>query len=294
MHFTDYEVALALDTDAWPKELHEHAEQCAQCRAAVEDARERHVRVAATLTLLDHPLPSVSFAAIEARARGRTAALDTEPMLDRPMPVLLPREPVGVRSSRPTTHYQRTTTIAWRRGLVGFLLTAGAAAAAVSTPAVRQVIASHIGARAAQHPAHPVTGSPSTAPTTPLPSLPRGVAITPRSGRAVVVWRAAQTSGVARVTVVPPAHASHGRVSVLANGDGVIYRISGDTIFVDNRATPLVTFDVAVPPASELTTVTLVVVDHAVFSRHGATLDTRAPRSPDGTYTIDLAKPSAP
>ncbi len=291
MHFGDYELGLALNSGASQRAFEEHANQCRDCRVALDRARESHLRIGAVLCLLDHPAQPVSFAAIEARALAPIATIDgVSPPERRPVPVRPFRDPVSFWNPRPTDRRR----IAWRRGVVGFLLAAGAAAAAVSAPPVRQFVTALVRPRAPQRPVHPlespqITASPSTS-----PSLSRGVAITPHSGRAVIVWPAAPTGSVARVKVMEAGTSPGPRVSVLANGDGVIYRVSGDTIFVDNRAASAVSFEVDVPPPSELAALTLVVAQHSVFSRHGTTLDTGTPRSSDGSYSIDLTTGRAP
>ncbi len=291
MHFSEYELGLALDSGARPMALEEHADRCRDCRAALDRARERHHRIGAVLCLLDHPAQPVSFAAIEARALTPFATIDSvSPPERRPVPVRPFRDPVSFWNPHATDRRR----IAWRRGVVGFLLAAGAAAAAVSAPPVGQFVTALAHPRASQRAVRSLESPQATASKSTSPSLPRGVAITSHSGRAVIVWPAAQTGSVARVKVMEPGNSPGPRVSVLANGDGVVYRVSGDTIFVDNRAASPVTFEVDVPPASELAAVTLVVVERSVFSRHGMTLDTRIPRSSDGSYSIDLTTGRAP
>jgi hypothetical protein len=291
MHFGEYELGLALNSGASQRALEEHANRCRDCRVALDRARESHRRIGAVLCLLDHPAQPVSFGAIEARALAPFATIDgVFPPERRPVPVLPFRDPVSFWNPRATDRRR----IAWRRGIVGFLLAAGAAAAAVSTPPVRQFVAVLVHARAPQRPVRSPESPQTTASPSTFPSLARGVAITPHSGRAVIVWPAGPPGSVARVKVMEAGNAPGPRVSVLANGDGVAYRVSGDTIFVDNRVASAVSFEVDVPPPSELAAVTLVVAEHSVFSRHGMTLDTGTPRSSDGSYSIDLTTGRAP
>jgi hypothetical protein len=285
IHWGDYELGTVLDTGVRPRALAEHATRCRDCGDALDRMLEKHDRIGAMLCLLDRPADPVSFAAIEARALAASPLTVTLRPPERPITSATPfRDPVSFWNPRATGRRR----IAWRRGALGFLVAAGVAAAAVPATPVRQFVASLIHAGVHQRTMRSVGSPQAAASGRPPLSIARGVAITPRSGKPVLVWRVAQPRGVIRVRPSVAGSLPVSRVSVLANGDGVIYQVSGDTIYVDNRAAPGVSFEVDVPPPSALVAITLLVADQSVFDQRGRTLNTRAPRAPDGSYTIPL------
>jgi hypothetical protein len=77
-------------------------------------------------------------------------------------------------------------------------------------------------------------------------------------------------------------------VSVLASGDGATYRVSQDTIAIDNRAAPNLDYDVALPPALQLPVVSIRLAGRVIFARRGAAIVTTGVKQPGGGYTIPL------
>jgi hypothetical protein len=292
MHLSDHDLAIYLDPphDAIPETVHGHLEQCAACRNAVSWARTTDHRIAALLDLLDYPARPIAFAAIEGRAiRGKVGHFG-DPS-SQPAASGSTVDDLGVFLGGKARRGYRPAV---RWGLVGLAFAAAAAAAAVPKSPVRQFLASWVVRREHIAAAPSAPGGTDDLRQSGAQAASRGLAILPRTGQVVLIWRVPQSASVIEVRTASPGSSQVGRVSLVARGDGAIYAVSHDTIVVDNRSAPGVTFQVDLPPPSELASVTLRLGDHVVFRRRGNTLETHAVRARDGSYSIALTADQGP
>lgn len=292
MHLNDQDLAAYLDPahGGGPQRTRHHVDQCAACQDAVGRVRASQDRIGTLLYLLDHPARPVAFAAIEARAIRRNAE---RPGNVRPVPAASDRAPYDAGSSREVKARRAYRARApW--GFVALACVAAAAAAAVPRSPLRQFFGSWVARHAPATAVRSVPGGASETRQSGGPAAPRGLAIVPRTGHVVLIWQVPQPASVVEVRTAVEGSSKMGSVSLLASGNGATYTVSHDTILVDNRSAPRVTFEVDLPPPSKREAITLLVGDRVVFRRRGGTLETRAPKSNDGSYSIPLAAGHGP
>jgi hypothetical protein len=256
MHLGDAELGAALDAaggGATGTAARAHAAACDPCADALRAARTMDQQVGEILALLDHPTPTA----------------------DRHRPALVVERGGRVRSR------SETIKSSARRGAAILVVGAAVAAAAVPHSPVRQFLS-----RIVASPVHHAL--PTPVPNTPaapaaLPSVaPRGVAIT-SSDHIDLVFQNPQVSGELRIH---PTLGTH--VSVTASADGPTYTVGSATIVVDTHDVPGVAYDIDLPPAARVRSVTIRVGDRTVFSRRGTAVQTVGAVQGDGSYLVKL------
>jgi hypothetical protein len=288
MHLSDTALGAALDPSGGGTAgaaARAHAVGCAGCGRAIQDARTADREVADLLRALDHPLPLISFSAIEEGAARADIASHQAPRFMRGL--MRPGNPH--RSKQPSrlvvAHGVRGPVVRWVAILV--VATAVAAVAAVPRSPVRHLIAALVARDRHSHATVPVAPPPSMS-ARPAATTPRGVAIIAQ-GHVVVAFRLPQAGGMIRVTAASTPDLRGARVSVMASGDGATYTVSQDTIAIDNRGAPTLDYDVALPPPSQLPAASIRVAGRVIFARRGATIVTTGVKQPGGAYAIPLS-----
>jgi len=286
MHLSDTALGAVLDPSgggAAGAAARAHGAACAECGRAIQDVRDADREVADVLSALDHPLPAMQFSAIEARAaRPDIVSHPTRRFFQG---LLHP----GIRAEQPRAAVEargvRGPAVRWVAVLV--VATSVAALAAVPRSPMRHLITALVALHHRPDATLPVVPPPSrSAPGT--AATPRGIAIIAR-GRVVLTFRLPQAGGAIRVTTAATPDPHGPLVSVLASGDGVTYRVSQDTIAIENRATSNLDYDVALPPPSQLPVVSIRVAGRVIFARSGATIETTGIKLSGGGYAIRLS-----
>jgi hypothetical protein len=286
MHLNDQDLATYLESahSGQPQSTRDHFDHCVACQDAVSWVRASEHEIGALLHFVDHTRRPVAFAAIEARAMRNDSGRHSDAT---PEPATMDATQYDVGPTRGVEAARGPYRARFPWGFVALACVAGAAAAAVPKSPVRQFLASWVARHAPPTPVVPRGGGGVR--QSDVPAAPRGLAIVPRTDHVVLIWQVPQPESVVEVRTASEGSSQIRRVSLLASGDGATYAVSHDTILVDNRGAPRVTFEVDLPPPSKLEGVTLLVGDHVVFRRRGGSLETRAAKSNDGSYSLPLA-----
>jgi hypothetical protein len=286
MHLSDAALGAVLDPaggGAASTAALAHAAGCAECSHAIQDARTADRDVAELLSALDHPLPILQFSTIAERAAAPDIGPRRTPQFMKGLMSL--GNPPNRWAAAVAAHVVRKPAVQW----VAILLFATAMAAVAAAPRspVRHLITAWVSRDDHSDATLPVGPAPSRAAPA-MATTPRGVAIIAR-GPVVVTIRLPQADGAMRLTTAATADARGPRVSVLASGDGATYRVSQDTIAIDNRAAPNLDYDVTLPPALQLPVVSIRVAGRVIFARRGAAIVTTGVKQPGGSYAIPLS-----
>jgi hypothetical protein len=285
MHLSDADLGAALDPaggGATGTAARAHATACDPCADALRAARTMDRQVAEMLALLDHPAPIADRQSLKQRiaqsdrarqGQARGSALTLEPS-SRRSPTLVVEHGARERARADSVK------VAARRSAVILVLGAAVAAAAVPRSPVRAFL-SRIVASPVRHAPPPAPVTPS-APTAQPPATPRGVAIT-SADYVDLVFQNPQTSGELRIH---PTLGTH--VSVTASADGPTYTVGSASILVESHDVPDVVYDIDLPPAARVRSVTIRVGDQIVFSRRGTAVQTAGSIQADGGYVVRL------
>jgi len=280
MHLSDEDVAVALDPEAAADRvsaIRAHASGCSSCTVLIEAAERQEVETADILHLLDHPAPRLNFEAVMAEAATRQG-----------LPVAGARRLAIVRGDEPreAEHVQGSAARTFRRASILIALGAMAAAAAVPHSPLRRFIAS-LRAGAPGPALQPVAVAPVAVPDAidQTAGAGHGVAILP-TGSGTVVFTSLPPGAVVRL------HPSDGgRLRVAGAAEGSVYDVGQNVITVTPPSTAVnqsaaTVYDVRIPEASALPTVTVRIGAAVVFRRQDRKVETNAVLQSDGTYVI--------
>lgn len=252
MHLSDQELGLLCDGEDLGDRnefARRHLASCHACTRALDALESEAAMHARDLVLLDHALPRVSVEAVMARARAR------------------PRRRAGLIAAG-----------------VGFLLFAGAAAAALPGSPVRDYMRRFLVPRRAASvtPSSRVIDAPAPRD---VEQSSTGVAFVPSRG-AEIRFDATQVDGTLRLSMVEGAS-----IRITHRGGTAAYRVTADGVSVDNTGSTA-DFELVVPQT--VSRVRVRVDTRTVFEREGGSIRTTAPRDSMGVYVIPLYVTSTP
>jgi hypothetical protein len=241
-----------------------HAEECARCARAIEDARREEELVFAALGEADHAAPEVSAAMIAARARG--LALEE-------------------RRARVDARPRARTASGWQRRAAAVLIVIAAAGAAYAVPGspLPALLDRIIALVAGSDRSHGPSESSEPAPSTPSSDEPvtSGIAFAPRE-RFSIRFASLQERGVVTVTLTDDAS-----ISVRVVGGTAPFDTDLDHVTIANTGS---TADYEIDVPNSAPWVAIEIGGERVFSKEGPAVTTNGATDASGRRVLRLSR----